>query len=56
MKGNRAGGRRAFQAEEEAQAMAQGKKDHKPAGGDLELKGDGDWPGKAGRRGYRLEA
>lgn len=35
--------------------MVQGKKDYKFVGGDLEFKGDGDWLGKVGRRGYRLE-
>lgn len=29
---------RAFQVEEEAQAMAQGKREHKPTGENLELK------------------
>lgn len=38
MEGNREGGKRAFQVEEEAQAKAQGKREHKSTGGDLGLK------------------
>ena len=38
MEGNKESGGRSFQAEEKAQAMAQGKREHSPAGEDLEFK------------------